>query len=61
VGSCSIAIWFRINPGHGQYAQLSKTDFADLLREVDALMSQLAHLPSRIEVKARDRDRERDP
>jgi hypothetical protein len=41
--------------------QLSKTDFADLLRDVDALISQLALLPSRIEVKARDCDRERDP
>jgi hypothetical protein len=41
--------------------QLSESDFADLLREVDALMSQLALLRSRIEVKARDYDRERNP
>jgi hypothetical protein len=39
--------------------QLSETDFSDLLREVDALMSQLAFLRSRLEAKAREHDRDR--
>jgi hypothetical protein len=39
--------------------QLSEADFTDLLREVDALMSLVALLLSRIVAKAREHDGDR--
>lgn len=58
LGSCSIETECRINPIMEKHAAI-RTDFADLLREVDALMSQLAFLRSRLEAKAREHDRDR--